>query len=55
MMSGLPTDNPPSKKQIALGERLAVVVKMYKVGDAHFDIKDYLFGISSAISYPNIK
>lgn len=52
MMSGIATDNKPGKKQFELGERLVAVVKMYGVDNAHVDIKDYLFGISSAISYP---
>lgn len=55
MMSGIPVDNAQSKKQIELGDRLVAVVKMYKVEDDSYDIKDYLFGISSAISFPSTK
>lgn len=53
MMCGIDTHNKPSKKQIALADRLLTVVKTYQSGDAAFSCNDFLFGVSSAIYFPS--
>ena len=50
MMAGIDTENK-NKKQAELSERLIKVVKTYE-DQEKFQLKDYLFGVSSAVSYP---
>lgn len=50
MMSGIPTENK-NKKQEQLAERLIAVVKTYEDPEK-FQLKEFLFGVSSAIHLP---